>query len=112
MIISLHTHHGVTLPRTIAGIKRVAKSHETDHELCSVDSCEAARDMSAEFTSDEYERERKLQIKALMDELAKQHLDPADYFDDVPAALADIATLDEEPDVIHTLEARVAIKLH
>ena len=100
------------MPRTLAGIKRVAKSHENDHELCDVATCEAAREMSADYVSDEYERERKLADKALMDEIAAQGLDPADYFDDVAATLAGIVGLDEEPDIVSRLQAKVTIKLH
>jgi hypothetical protein len=102
------------MPKTVQYMRRIAESHATDHELCDVNTCVQAARMAEDFPDDDEwaEHERRLDSKALMDEIAAQGLNPSGYFDDVEAVRADIATLDEEPDIVSRLAARAAIKLH
>jgi hypothetical protein len=101
------------MPKTVQYMRRIAASHEADHELCDVGNCFEAARMAEEFRRDESEwteHEQRLADKALMGELLKQDRDPAYYFDDVAAVRAGIAFLDEEPDFVERMRARVAIK--
>jgi hypothetical protein len=103
------------MPKTVQYMRRIQASHEADHELCSVTTCHEAARMADELRRDEKEwtdHDQQLADKALIDELAEQRLDPAGYFDDVAATLARVASLDEEPDIVARLRARIAIKMH
>lgn len=38
------------MAKTLQYLRRIAESHKTDHALCDIDVCEAARAMAAEET--------------------------------------------------------------
>lgn len=101
------------MAKTVQYLKRIAESHKTDHELCDTGTCPVAAKKAEEYRQQDNEwaeQERKLDIKALLSEIREQDLDPADFFVDLAAVEADIADLDEEPDIVSHLRARLAIR--
>jgi hypothetical protein len=84
-------------------VQRFRGHYAGDHSMCSL-KCPDALDAHNK-------RQVALRAKAIFDECARQRLDPAPFLDDVPAALAAVAELGEEPDIVSRLAARAEIKL-